>query len=200
MRSFIGLDLSATQKLALDAWRQQALPHITTQAKHSQPLPGMPAIPSAVPVANFHITLAFLDSITARQHDALMQQLDDVQADPIELTLDSTGVWDGPKILYAAPSAPPSSLMKLAKQIRRAARAAGINLDNREYRPHVTLVRKATSATPPPLLPPSLPLQFDAFHLFESMSTQSGVQYPIRHSWRLTPNMSVREQLRQGLI
>ena len=28
MRSFIGLDLSATEKLALDSWRQQALPEV----------------------------------------------------------------------------------------------------------------------------------------------------------------------------
>ncbi len=33
MRCFIGLDLSATEKLALDSWRQQALPEVMPRSK-----------------------------------------------------------------------------------------------------------------------------------------------------------------------
>ena len=33
MRSFIGLDLSATEKLALDSWRQQALPEVSDKTR-----------------------------------------------------------------------------------------------------------------------------------------------------------------------
>lgn len=201
MRCFIGLDLPIQTKLALESWRQRALPEIVTR----EALPeikskkNQPARPVAVPTANLHITLAFLGQISHRQHESLMTTLADVHQVPFELTLDTTGLWNGPKILFCAPDTPPTSLMELAKQVRKAARAAGIEVENREYRPHVTMIRKAGATLPPPLFMPQIEAKFSQFHLFESVSSPQGVSYPIRHSWPLIPDLSVRERLKRGL-
>ena len=211
MRCFIGLDLSATEKLALDSWRQQALPEIMPRQwlknatagsrKHSkqQSESQGPALPYAVPAANFHITLSFLGEISHRQHEALIYELDQLISEPFSLTLDATGLWNGPKILFAAPSNIPNSLSELAKLSRKAARKASIQVESREYKPHVTVVRKATSTLPLPLYSPNVDVHVSAFHLFESVSTPQGVTYPIRQTWPLKHNMSVREKLRRGI-
>jgi hypothetical protein len=60
MRCFIGLDLSTSEKLALDSWRQQALPEVMPRqwtraaapisrksSKHQQIHQGLPALRSA---------------------------------------------------------------------------------------------------------------------------------------------------------
>ncbi len=128
-----------------------------------------------------------------------MYELDNVTCEPFTLTLDTTGQWSGPKILFSAPTACPKALLELAKLTRKAARSAAIEVENKTYKPHVTMVRKATSTLPLPLYSPSVEVHASAFHLFESVSTPQGVTYPIRHSWGLKHNMSVREKLRRGI-
>ncbi|MEW9797311.1 RNA 2',3'-cyclic phosphodiesterase [Alteromonas sp. CYL-A6] len=212
MRCFIGLDLSPTEKLSLDSWRQQALPEVLPRVTEGSELspgrrkqrrgsqPQGPATPYAIPAANYHITLCFLGHITPSQHEQVIAALDNVACEPFALTLDTTGIWNGPKILFAAPTSPPPALMQLARDSRKAARQAGIEVEGREYRPHVTLIRKAGVTLPPPLYPPDCMVSAHAFHLFESVSAPSGVTYPIRHSWPLQAATSVREKLRRGLL
>lgn len=199
MRSFIGLDLSAQDKLALENWREKSLPGLPSSNARNANQPKVPVRqPKPVPAANFHITLCFLGNINDRQHETVIANLDDVTATPFEVTLDMTAFWQGPKILLAAPTAPPASLMSLAASVNSAARQAGIDVERREYRPHVTLIRNTKEDYPPPLFAPQLTCQFSQFHLFESVSTPSGVRYPVKHSWPLRSSNSVREKLQRG--
>ncbi|WP_218353331.1 RNA 2',3'-cyclic phosphodiesterase [Alteromonas lipotrueiana] len=212
MRCFVGLDLSVRNKLALDDWRRKALPDLTPLAsgrdERGQREPGSykkvaktggKKSAVAVPAANFHLTLAFLGNVEARQHETLINALDDIQQTPVSLSLDSTGWWAGPKILHCAPSNVPDNLIELVRQVKKAARAAGIQTEQRPYQPHVTIARKATDNMPPPLFTPQIECHFTQFHLFESFSSSGSVAYPIRKSWRLTENLTVRERLRRGL-
>lgn len=202
MRCFIGVDIPAPQKLALDSWRQKALPEILyreDESKSRGKRVDQRALPYAIPPANFHMTLAFLGHIDDRQHETLIEKLSDLRYQPFSFTLDVTGIWNGPKILFAAPSSPPEELMALAKGVRKAAHQSGIGIEGKGFEPHVTLIRKATVATPLPLFPPGIECQIDNFHLFESVSGPRGVSYPIRHSWSLHEVLSVREQLRRGI-
>lgn len=203
MRSFIGLDLSAQEKLALDDWRTQSMPDYgvapVKSRNHSKQAQG-PATPQCVPVANFHMTLCFLGHITEIQHEALLDALDTINLPPFSLTLDGFGAWSGPKIQFAAPLTIPEPLSLLASACRKAAREAHIQVENREYKPHVTVLRKANNSTPLPLIAPKVACTFNAFHLFESVSGKSGVQYPIRQSWSLDAGSSIRERLRQGIL
>ncbi|WP_421133346.1 RNA 2',3'-cyclic phosphodiesterase [Alteromonas sp. A079] len=207
MRCFIGIDLAPSEKLALEHWREKALPdvlpkqHTPPHVKHKRAHASvLSSPPYAIPAANYHITLCFLGDITHRQHDAIISELDTIVAPPFSVTLDTTGVWNGPKILVAAPSIKEPALVELARSTRKAARASNISVEKREYRPHVTVIRKANHTLPPPRISPHIHLAVSAFHLFESVSTPNGVNYPIRHSWSLQHAMSVREQLRKGLI
>ncbi|MEG3765843.1 RNA 2',3'-cyclic phosphodiesterase [Alteromonas sp. 14N.309.X.WAT.G.H12] len=197
MRCFIGLDLTPQAKLALSQWQQRAFPQVSDKKPTSESLG--PSLPHAVPAANYHLTLCFLGNVTPRQHETLIATLDTLIHPPFSATLDSAGCWERPKIIFTAPLHIPKALPELAKKTRKAARTAGISLEKRDYKPHVTVIRKATSALLPPLIPLDITMSFDAFHLFESVSTPSGVRYLIRHSWDLQSDLSIRERLRQGL-
>ncbi|MDC8832081.1 RNA 2',3'-cyclic phosphodiesterase [Alteromonas gilva] len=197
MRYFIGLDLSPADKLALENWRDKSLPEMPYNkppAKSKQPERHL----RPVPPANYHVTLCFLGSISPRQLEKTCQLLDDVTAAPFELTFDNTGYWSGPKIFHVAPSVIPEPLTHLASQTHSVARRAGIGVERREYRPHVTLIRNVKSDFPAPLFVPQLTCRFSQFHLFESVSGNSGVHYPIRCSWSLSAGNSVREKLLHG--
>lgn len=199
MRSFIGLDLSAQSKLALEHWREKSLPAQPASHVRNANQPKVPVRqPKTVPAANFHITLCFLGNINSRQHEAIITALGNIAAVPFEVTLDTTAYWQGPNILLAAPSAPPAGLMELAASVNSAARQADIEVERRDYRPHVTLIRNTKADYPPPLFAPQITCKFSHFHLFESVSTPSGVRYPIRHSWPLLNPSSVREKLQRG--
>ena len=197
MRYFIGLDLSPANKLALDGWREKSLPEfprvkmpVNTKAPIRQPRP--------VPAANFHMTLCFLGSVTPRQLEAVTGLLGEVTAQPFELTLNNTGFWSGPKIFYVCPDVIPDPLKQLAAKVSTAAHQADIAIEKRDYQPHVTMIRNVKADFPPPLFPPSIACQFSQFHLFEPVSTHSGVTYPIRQSWPLRDGNSIREKLLRG--
>ena len=111
MRSFIGLDLSATEKLALDSWRQQALPEVmprqwvksestrsrkSTNARYDHTNSQGSAQPYAVPAANFHITLSFLGEINHRQHEALVYELDQLVSEPFSSNPRCDGIMERP--------------------------------------------------------------------------------------------------------
>ncbi len=197
MRYFIGLDLSPTDKLALESWRDKSLPDMPRNkppVKSKQPERQL----RPVPAANFHVTLCFLGTVSPRQLEQVCQLLDDVTAPPFELTVDNTGYWSGPKIFHACPTVIPDPLTQLANQAHTAARQAGITVERREYRPHITLIRNIKGDFPPPLFAPQISCRFTQFHLFESVSGNSGVHYPIRSSWPLFGGSSVREKLLRG--
>ncbi len=207
MRSFIGIDLLPNEKLSLEAWREKALPEIHSHKRQQEAIHldktrkhlNSAAKPYAVPTANFHITLCFTGNITPNQQEALCSALDRVAGSSFELTLDITGYWAKPKILFAAPSVAPVELISLANACSSAASQIGIPVEKREYRPHVTLVRKAMPTLSLPLFQPNISCTVTKFHLFESFSNKQGVQYPIRNSWSLNSSLSIREQLKRGI-
>lgn len=91
---------------------------------------------------NYHLTLRFLgdvDGVVARD---FMHGLGQIEARPFELRLDGLGSFGGrkPRAVFAsiASSAP---LLSLQRANERAARAAGVPPEPRNYTPHVTVAR-----------------------------------------------------------
>jgi len=171
MRYFIGIDVPASTKLAIQDWRDK------TWAQHTEL--------GSVPVANLHITLAFLGQVSEQQLESMIEQLDQINATPFTLTIDQFNVWQKPPIAWLGITTPVEQLNQLQRGVSRCARIADIQLATREYVPHVTLARKCKGLTTAPLIEPAFSFKVGHFCLFESVSTTSGVQYPIRHQWSL---------------
>lgn len=169
MRCFLGLDLDAKSKLAVEQWRSKALPQF----------------PHPVPVANFHITSVFLGQIDSAQLDQLTHEIDQCSFAPVTLTLDKLGFWSKPKILWLGCQTIPPEVEELAQTLTSIAKQCKIPIQERRYIPHVTLVRKVMNDAPAPLFPPQITCKFDTLHLFESVSGRHGVHYPSRVQWPL---------------
>jgi 2'-5' RNA ligase len=105
-----------------------------------------------------------------------------VQAPAFYLQLDQLRCWSG-GLLHLAPATPPEPLLSLAAQLQRKLRAAGFDLEQREYLPHLTLARDCSRPTPAEF--PETGWQVDHFSLFLSETHPEGVHYRTLASWKL---------------
>ncbi|GAA0853772.1 RNA 2',3'-cyclic phosphodiesterase [Aliiglaciecola litoralis] len=169
MRYFLGFDLAVKSKLDIDAWRHKSLP----------------SFEAAVPASNFHITAVFLGQITDRQLEMLSLGLDELTMQPQQFSLDMMGYWSKPKILWLGCTNVNDSVYQLYTSLIEVCKKSTIELPNRDYKPHVTLVRKVSANPPAALLAPNFVINVDKLHLFESVSGKQGVHYPIRQSWEM---------------
>jgi 2'-5' RNA ligase len=91
---------------------------------------------------DMHITLRFAGDIDGRTADDFADLLADVNVPPFMATIVGGGAYGGrdPRVLWAGVKAGPE-LEALYRANERAARAAGLDPDPRDFRPHVTLAR-----------------------------------------------------------
>jgi RNA 2',3'-cyclic 3'-phosphodiesterase len=137
-----------------------------------------------VPASNTHITLVFLGNVDEQTAESLSNQANHICMNAFSLTLDQLGWWKKPKIAWLAPTHYPQVLPDLAAELRKIARNTEVSLDERPYRPHLTLARKIKS----PLLDAparSIFWNINEFCLVESKSGEMGVEYEVKQSWPL---------------
>ena len=154
-------------------------PTLARQISDWRDLQGLAGAP--VPLANLHMTLAFLGSQPAAGVEALCALAASIQVPRFTLQLDQTTLIGGG---YAClePSTTPDALLQLVSKLNEGLRALGIEPDPRPFRPHVTLLRNACGQpTQAPLL--SWPAQ--AFGLYASHNDAAGVRYQALASWPL---------------
>ncbi|WP_353474966.1 RNA 2',3'-cyclic phosphodiesterase [Salipiger sp. H15] len=111
-------------------------------------LPALLAVQEAVPVGravpeeNLHVTLAFLGEVGEAALQELHMELEGQALPGCRLRVAGLESFGGrsPRLLAAEIAAEPG-LVALHGRVVRACRAAGIELERRRFRPHVTLVR-----------------------------------------------------------
>lgn len=114
------------------------------QALWSWPFGGRPTPPEKL-----HMTLHFIGNVPAERVATLQQTLR-VAAEPFELTLARPHVWNGGGgMAVLEPVQVPPGLLRLHAALGRALDNAGLPVEERTYRPHVTLARRARGARPP---------------------------------------------------
>ena len=87
----------------------------------------------------WHITLAFLGDVSSPRtlYDGLRTAA--ARTPPFELFLAGGGAFAGPRAVWAGVGGDLDGLGALASEVQQACRAAGIPLERRKYRPHVTV-------------------------------------------------------------
>jgi 2'-5' RNA ligase len=128
-----------------------------------------------------HLTVAFLGELTGAGLDAARAAAP-VRVGEFELTLDSVGLWPESKILWLAPSAPPDALIELEARLWEALAERGFRAEERVYRPHVTLARRARAVTAE-IEPVRFPVRELA--LVESFPDARTVHYEVLERWPL---------------
>ena len=107
-----------------------------------------PSQAARVRTDKLHVTLHFLGDVPASRVPELVQSLR-LPFEPFELELGDARIWPNGVAVLQPPATPPALLRLHAALGARLARLA-LPVEERPYRPHVTLARRAHAATPPP--------------------------------------------------
>lgn len=92
---------------------------------------------------NLHLTLVFIGE--TNREDEIEKAIDAVNAQPFTLSIGGLGKFrrNGGDIYWAGVK-PSNELQSVYRQLYTALTAAGFKLENREYKPHLTLGREVT--------------------------------------------------------
>lgn len=125
---------------------------------------------------NLHVTLAFLGAVPATRLPDLVALGRRLQFTPCEISFDRLAIWKKARVLVLTASQVPDPLQLFAAQLRTELSETGLHVDDRPFRPHVTLARDVGA---PPCDVATAPLVWPArdFVLVESVATENGVQY-----------------------
>lgn len=91
-----------------------------------------------------HLTLQFLGNLSDERLDRMEERLQRISFPAFDIRLSGVGAFPGresPKVLWAGVE-PEPRLMELRRDVESAATAVGLEPDEREYIPHVTLGRR----------------------------------------------------------
>ncbi len=139
MRLFVALTPSASAIQHLDA----AMHDVRSQAEALR----------WVRPESWHLTLAFLGEVAAADLEPLAERLARAASHhrPMSLRFGSAGRF-GDRVLYTQVDGDRVELTQLAGSVSAAARRTGLDVDERPYRPHLTLARSAGGVDLRPLV------------------------------------------------
>ncbi len=143
-----------------------------------------------------HITLAFYGEIDERRADDLAAELERAATGgAFEIELTGVGAFGDAHRSHTiwAGIAPSERLNVLAGRCRSAAERARIEIERREYRPHLTLAYLKPQTDPARVgawitghnLLHSPPIRVDRFGLYSSVLTSDGSQYQLEREYLL---------------
>jgi 2'-5' RNA ligase len=133
-----------------------------------------------VPDHNLHLTLVFLGDQPAERLPEIEAAADSLDGDACTLALDRFGWFPGARVLWLGGEAP-RPLADLQAALHRQILALGVRLDERPFRPHVTLFRQV-ARWPAPADPAPLAWPVGDFVLVESVP---GAPYRVIGRWPL---------------
>ncbi|MCU7936006.1 MAG: RNA 2',3'-cyclic phosphodiesterase [Candidatus Thiodiazotropha sp. (ex Dulcina madagascariensis)] len=134
---------------------------------------------------DLHMTLVFLGQVDPSRRQCIEGVANAIRASSFELTIDHTGFWSRPRIFWAAPGATPEPLKQLVHDLNHGLRGCGFEPEQRSYKPHVTLYRKARHAKPTPL-PAGIQWPVREFVLASSANPgSSSTRYQVLRRWAL---------------
>ncbi|MBT5220377.1 MAG: hypothetical protein HOI35_11770 [Woeseia sp.] len=98
---------------------------------------------STVDRRNWHVTLVFIENFPEQHLPGLWKAMGLIDPGEIRLRFDSLTFWQSPKIACIHAKTTPPELSQLMTKLHQAVAPLGIAPEDRVYRPHITVSRKA---------------------------------------------------------
>ena len=144
---------------------------------------------------HLHVTLAFYGEVDERRADDLAAELARIPGGTFDIELKGVGAFGDAHRSHTlwAGLEPNERLNVLAGRCKSAAERAGIRMEPRVYRPHVTLAYLKTQTNPDRIgawitnhnLLHSPPIRIDRFGLYSSTLTDDGSYYELEREYPL---------------
>lgn len=90
-----------------------------------------------------HCTLVFIGNVETERLSDLQAAADGIRLPGFGVTFDQSGCWRHNQIAYLGMQQVPEALKCLQGDLVTRLKTSGFNIEQREYRPHITLLRKA---------------------------------------------------------
>lgn len=146
------------------------------------------------PPENFHLTLVFIGETDRHGLSNAVDALSSIDAPSFELRLSGVGFFGDrqPRALWASVERS-AALEHLQSKVEQALRRAGFSIENRKYKPHVTLAY-LKNVSPPVAAKFSAmhglfscgPFPVEEFHLYSSRLGGDASHYEIEASYSLS--------------
>jgi len=145
-----------------------------------------------VPLENFHVTLAFLGSVSEASVPKVRtigeQVAAELEREAVQLTMDAIEYWKKAQVVCATAPVPQTAGARfsdtLAAALKSRLTAAGFTPDLKPFRAHVTLARKVPRGSHDYTMQ-SVLWSFTECALVESRTGPGGSLYSILDSWPL---------------
>lgn len=138
-----------------------------------------------MPAQNLHLTLAFLGEQPGDRINTLISLGDDLSSDSISLRFNNIECWKKAGLACLRPAETPVALTRLVGQLNTGLQMAGIALEARGFKPHVTLARDIAVTGPAIPVWPASQWQAPALALLRSRLSPEGPEYAVLHEWPL---------------
>lgn len=133
---------------------------------------------------HLHLTLLFIGNIAVTRIETLKQAMATINAKPFEIAFDTVCYWKHNQIVSLQAANVPAELMALVSTLKIALTDNGFTFDNRDYQPHITLIRNAAHAIQNHHIQP-IPLVAAKWLLVQSKPVRNHVDYVPLGRWPL---------------
>lgn len=92
---------------------------------------------------NTHLTLEFLGECNAKERDKVLEIIEAIEFEPFEIVMDKVGYFkrkEGDTLYLAVRKE--GRLLAIQSKMHKRLKAEGLCLDERAYKPHITLARR----------------------------------------------------------
>jgi 2'-5' RNA ligase len=134
---------------------------------------------------NLHVTLAFLGNVEEDRFPVIREIAAGSVGESFVLGFERAEFWRRSEIVCLAPTETPDALASLADELTRSFRDSGFPMENRPYRPHLTLARQGRCDWAFRTLSEPLIWSVSSFVLVESRMSREGSTYVVRERWGL---------------
>lgn len=125
---------------------------------------------------DWHVTTAFIGNFPEADIPGLLARAAQIPVEPFRLRFDRVEFWPRPKVAsLVAPTVPPE-LQRLVDALNALLADFGVPVEERTFRPHITVVRRARPFETQRLAQPAV-VDWTGFELVESISQPGGATY-----------------------
>ena len=130
----------------------------------------------AVDRRDWHVTLAFIGPFPENRVPYLLERAAQIEVEPFRLNFDRLEYWARPRVASLSAATVPPALQQLVDALNAVLLDLGLKPEDRNYRPHITVVRNARAFTTE-RLSQRVVTEWSSFELVESVSVPGGVNY-----------------------